>query len=160
MSKLLERRLGKLEGALLPAPVQAFCLLAEPNGDATPEAWSDYLQQVEAAQARGDFVGVVSSSQRDERRHYVKSAEYFASEFEALLARVARSRSQRGNANRLADIIEDASGNVFGAVGCAKVRHHRAARRLRASDGSTQEPVSRPSRDLLEITEPETFVGA
>lgn len=36
----LERRLTKLEDALLTPPVQAFCLLAEPLTDANPEAWN------------------------------------------------------------------------------------------------------------------------
>jgi hypothetical protein len=54
--------LGKLEDALLPQPVQVFCLLMEPESDATPKAWDEYLRQVDEAKARGNFVGIVSSS--------------------------------------------------------------------------------------------------
>jgi|JI8StandDraft_1071087.scaffolds.fasta_scaffold31271_2 hypothetical protein len=38
MRTALERRLGKLEDALLPQPVQVLCLLMEPESDATPKA--------------------------------------------------------------------------------------------------------------------------
>jgi len=160
MSTVLERRLSKLEEALRPAPVQAFCLLAEPERDAVPKAWDEFLQQVKEAKVRGDFVGILSASQRGERRHYVKGAEYFAGEFEALLARAGRSRSERGNANRLADIIEDASGNVFGPVACETVRQRRAARSVRASGCPPEDSAGHPSRELSPAAHPKAADGA
>jgi len=64
--------LTKLEDALLTPPVQPFCLLVEPPTDATPDAWDDHRQKLEAAKERGDFVAVVSPARQGDRSHYDK----------------------------------------------------------------------------------------
>ena len=114
----LERRLTKLEEALLPPPVQPFCLLVEPPTDAAPEAWAEHRRQMDEAKARGDFVGVVSSVRQADRPHYDKGVTYYASEFEARLAEASRLQSERGNDSLLVDVLKDAMGNVIGPVDC------------------------------------------
>ncbi len=112
----LERRLNKLEDALLTSPVQAFCLLAEPLTDANPEAWDEHRQRIEEAKARGDFVAIVSPVRQGDRPHYDKGVTYYASEFEARLVEASRLSSERGNDSLLADAVKDAMGNVIGPV--------------------------------------------
>ena len=111
----LERRLAKLEDASYPQPVQPFCLLVEPLTDATPEAWDEHRQKVEA-KARGDFVAVVSSVRPGDRAHGEKDVTYFASEFEARLVEASMLPSERGNDSLLADVLQDTMGNVIGPV--------------------------------------------
>ena len=124
----LERRLTKLEDAILPPSVQAFCLLVEPPTDATPAAWDEYRQKAEAAKERGDFVAIVSPVRQGDRRHYDKGVTYFASEFEAGLVEASMLPSDRGNDSLLADTVKDAMGNVIGPVSCDKTRDDAPAR--------------------------------
>jgi hypothetical protein len=108
----LERRLTKLEDALLTPPVQAFCLLAEPLTDANPAVWDEHRQKVEAAKERGDFVAVVSPVRQGDRTHNDKGVTYYASEFEARLVEASMLPSERGNDSLLADAMKDAMGRV------------------------------------------------
>lgn len=124
----LERRLTKLEDALLTPPVQAFCLLAEPLTDANPEAWNEHRQRIEEAKARGNFVAVVSPVRPGDRPHYDKAVTYFANEFEARLVEASMLPSERGNDSLLADAVKDAMGNVIGPVTCDKTRDDAPAR--------------------------------
>ena len=73
----LERRLTRLEEALVPPPFQTFCLLVEPPNDAAPEAWVEHRRQIDEAKTRGDFVGVVSSVRSQDRRRSEKGVEYY-----------------------------------------------------------------------------------
>lgn len=109
----LERRLNRLEEALVPPPVQPFCLLVEPPTDAAPEAWEEHRRQIDEAKARGDFVGVVSSLRPQDRPHSEKGVAYYRSEFEALLAKVARLPSKLGNKSLLDDVMKSLPGNVI-----------------------------------------------
>jgi len=113
-----ERRLTKLEDALLTTTVQAFCLLAEPLTDASFEAWDEHRQKVEEAKARGDFVAIVSPIRQGDRPHYDKGATYFASEFEARMVEASMLPSERGNESLLVDVLKDAMGNVIGPTDC------------------------------------------
>lgn len=124
----LERRLAKLEETLQPQPVQAFCLVVEPRGDATPEAWEEHRQQIEEAKERGDFVAIVSSLQSGDRAHYDKGVTYYASEFEARLVKASMLPSERGNDSLLAGVLKDAMGNVIGPVACDKAGDEVPAR--------------------------------
>jgi len=108
----LERRLSKLEEAFLTPPKQAFCLLSEPQSDAAPETWDDHRRQIEDAKARGDFVAIVSSVRPGDRAHDDQGVTYYASAFEARLVEASRLPSERGNASRLADMLQEAMGNV------------------------------------------------
>ncbi len=114
----LERRLTKLETALLTPPVQAFCLLAEPVTDATSETWDEHRQQIEEAKTRGDFIAVVSSVRQADRTHCEKGVTYFASEFEARLVEASMLPSDRGNDSLLADVVKGAMGSVIGPAAC------------------------------------------
>ena len=124
----LERRLTKLEDALLTPPVQEFCLLAEPLTDANPAAWDEHRQRIEEAKARGDFVAVVSPVRQGDRPHYDKGVTYYASEFEARLVEASMLPSERGNDSLLADAVKDAMGNVIGPVTCDKADSDAPAR--------------------------------
>jgi hypothetical protein len=122
----LERRLTKLEDAILTPPVQAFCLLAEPPTDATPAAWDEHRQKVEEAKDRGDFVAIVSPVRQGDRPHYDKGVTYFASEFEARLVEASMLPSERGNDSLLADAVKDAMGSVVGPAPRDKAGKDRA----------------------------------
>jgi len=112
----LERRLYRLEEVLLPKPQQPVCMLTEPASDAPAEEWAEYRQQVEAAEARGDFVIVVSPVRQGDRPHYDKGVTYYASEFEVRLVEASMLPSARGNDSLLVDVLKDAMGNVIGPV--------------------------------------------
>lgn len=114
----LERRLARLEDVLLPKPWQPVCMLTEPASDAPAEEWADYQRQVEAAEARGDFVIVVAPMKLCEGRRTERNVTYCASELEAFLLEASRLPSERGNGSLLVDVLKDATGNVIGPVDC------------------------------------------
>ena len=116
---MLQRRLTKLEQASVRHPERALCALVAPPGDAPPDAWNVHQQQIEEALARGDFVAVVSSRKPADRPYGAKGVNYYRSDFEAIVAHWACSPSERGNAGKLADVLEGLSGNVIGPVACA-----------------------------------------
>lgn len=116
MTTPIERRLTKLEDALLTPPVQAFCLLAEPLADANPEAWEGHRQQIEEAKTRGDFVAVVSSVRPGDQQHGEKGVTYYPNEFEARLVEASMLPSKRGNKSLLEDIFKTLRGEVWGPV--------------------------------------------
>lgn len=113
MTILIRRRLARLEAAVKPPPAVAFTILEKPQADAPAEAWQHFKEAVQEAKARGDRVGVLSSSKTDfgDRDPGV---EYFATEWEAALARLESEPSQKGLKNRLGDLWQELSGNVFG----------------------------------------------
>ena len=94
----------------------ALTKVVETPTDATPAAWDEYRQKVEAAKERGDFVAIVSPVRQGDRPLYDKDVAYFASEFEARLVEASMLPSARGNDSLLVDVLKDAMGNVFGPV--------------------------------------------
>jgi len=112
----LERRLARLEEVLLLKPRQPVCMLSEPASDSPGEEWAEYRQQVEAAEARGDFVIVVAPMKPSERRRTEKGVTYCASEFEARLVEASMLPSERGNDSLLVDVLKDAMGRIVGPV--------------------------------------------
>ena len=109
----LERRLARLEDVLLPKPQQPVCMLTEPASDSPVEEWAEYRQQVEAAEARGDFVIVVAPMKPSERRRTEKGVTYCASELDAFLLEASRLPSARGDDSLLVDVLKDAMGNTI-----------------------------------------------
>lgn len=114
----LQRRLIKLEEVLLPKPRQPVYMLTEPASDAPAAEWADYQRQVEAAEARGDFVIVVAPMKPCEGRRTEKGVTYCAGELDASLLQASRLPSVRGNDSRLVDLLKDAMGRIVGPVAC------------------------------------------
>lgn len=110
MGSNLNRRMARIEAALMPAPVEAFTVLTEPDD---PGKWQEHRQQIEEARRLGHRVGIVIAKYHDERSR-LEGVEYFANETEAGLAAVASQPSSRGKANRLVDLLDSLSGNTLG----------------------------------------------
>jgi hypothetical protein len=83
---------------------------------ATSETWDDHWQQIEDAKARGDFFDIVSPVWRGDRPHHNKGLAYCDSLFAAGLVEASRLPSERGNGNRLAEVLKGAMGNAAGPV--------------------------------------------
>lgn len=120
MTNAMERRLHKLEEALLPKPRQTVCRLSEPTNDETAEKWAEYRQQVDEAVVRGDFVIVVAAMHPADRPRIEKGATYCGTKFEAQLIEASMLPSERGGRSLLEDAINGAMGNVFGPVAWRK----------------------------------------
>lgn len=116
MSSALHRRLARLEAALMPAPEQGFTVLIEPDLEARGAEWQAHRQAIDAAWLRGDRVGVVRSPDSVDHDQPEVGIEYFETEFHAWLAVLAGQKSQKGNANRLADVLASLNSNVLGVV--------------------------------------------
>jgi hypothetical protein len=93
-------------------------MLSEPASDAPVETWAEYRRLVDEAEARGDFVAVVSPVRQGDRPHYDKGVTYYASEFEARLVEASRLPSVRGNDSLLVDVLKAAMGRIVGPVAC------------------------------------------
>lgn len=116
MTNTLHRRLARLEAALKPTPEQGFTVLIEPDFEASGVEWLAHRQAIKAARGRGDRVGVVRSPDSVDHDQPEADIEHFDTEFEAWLAVMASLRSEKGKANRLADVLDSLPGNVFGVV--------------------------------------------
>lgn len=112
MSAMMQKRLAKIEEALKPVPEQRIRILIEPAQDDSPEAWAAHRQELEEAKAEADRVFLVTCVAPEFMRR-TDGVELFSTELEAQLAMTAAQRSDRGNQNRLADVLEDLSGNVI-----------------------------------------------
>lgn len=115
MSALLHKRLAKIEEALKPVPELRIRILVEPDQDASPESQAAHIQELDEAKAEADRVFLVTSRPPEFKRR-TDGVELYATELEAQLALMAAQRSDRGNQDRLADLLEDISGNVMGTV--------------------------------------------
>jgi len=122
---MLERRIAKVEEAVRPVPEQRIRILIEPATDASPEEWAAHHREIETAKAEADRVFLVTSK-KPEFWKRSDGVEMFVSAIEAQLAMLGAQRSQRGNKNRLADVIEDLGGNVIKAVDDPLPAHWRA----------------------------------
>jgi hypothetical protein len=108
--------MARLEAALKPAPEQGFTVLIEPDFEAPAAEWKLHRQAIEDARARGDRIGIVRSPGSVEQDQPEAGVEYFESEIDAGIAVLASQRSERGKANRLADLLDSLPGNVIGVV--------------------------------------------
>lgn len=116
MTTVLNRRLARIEAALKVPPEQGFTILLEPSFEAAGAEWQAHRKAIDAAWLRGDRVGVVRSPDSVQHDQPDAGIEYFENELHAWLAVLASQKSQHGRANRLADVLASASGNVMGVV--------------------------------------------
>ena len=70
---------------------------------------------------------------RETDRTTIRGVTYFASEFEARMVEASMLPSDRGNGSLLADVIEDAGGNVIGPAASVNGFTGRLALRIPAA---------------------------
>ena len=122
-TQTLKRQVERLKielDAIKPKPERKVTVLLEPSQDAEPAAIADYLAKLEQAQRNQDAIMVVRlvplTRDSEPGRDEVPGVRYVNSEWEARLAILAGQHSERGNANRLDDVLKGLSGKVMGAV--------------------------------------------
>lgn len=115
MSTALKRRLARIEAAALPPPAKKIRILSEPPADASEEDRTRYARELAEAKAECDQVIIVSAGTQL-RPFEENGCLIVGTEFEAQLAVLAGQRSERGNASRLQDLLEDLPGTVMGAA--------------------------------------------
>lgn len=122
-TQTMRRQVDRLKielDAIKPKPERKVTVLLEPGPDAEPAAIADYLEKLARAQHNQDNIMVVRlvplTRYSDPGRDEVPGVRYVNSEWEARLAILAGQHSERGNANRLDDVLKGLSGNVMGAV--------------------------------------------
>jgi len=117
MSAYLERRISRLEGEVLPKPELTVTVLIEPSPDADVKTIAAYLDKL--AQSKGSHGRVIVvqffDSARLEREN-LDGVTYVRHEWEAQLLLLAGQRSERGNVDRLGDVLKGLSGNVLGVA--------------------------------------------
>lgn len=113
----LERRLQKIEAAVMPKPAQAITVLVEPKEHAAAEDLASYAVDLAAAKASGVRLIVVRES-ADRRRNQTDQdgIEYVPTLTSAGMIVASVMPSERGNANKLADLLQDCNGTVLGPV--------------------------------------------
>lgn len=122
-TQTLRRQVDRLKAdldALKPKPEPKITVLMEPGHDAEPAVIADYLEKLAQAQHNQDNIMVLRlvplTKESCPARDDVPGVRYVNSEWEARLAILAGQRSERGNVNRLDDVLKGLSGNVLGAV--------------------------------------------
>jgi hypothetical protein len=106
-----ERRLQKAEAAVMPKPRQAITVLVEPKDDAAAEYLASYAVDLAAAKASGVRLIVVREGADRICNREQDGIEYVPTLFDAGMIVASVMPSERGNADRLADILQDCSGN-------------------------------------------------
>lgn len=113
----IERRLQKIEAAVMPKPAQAITVLVEPKENAAAEDLASYAVDLAAAKARGVRLVVVrESANRGCNQRDQDGIEYVPTLIHAGLIVASVMPSERGNASRLDDMLKDCPGTVLGPV--------------------------------------------
>lgn len=135
MNASLHRRMKRIEVDLLPKPEPAVTVLLEPPPDADAKTIAAYLDKLALAKRSTDKVVVVKFMD-DERveKERIHGVTYVRNEWEAQMVILAGARSERGNTDRLADVLKGLSGNVLGVVEKPPPDVHTS--RLRSQAGS------------------------
>lgn len=113
----MERRVRRLEAAMMPKPAEAITILVEPKEHAAAEDLASYAVDLAAAKASGVRIIVVregmryGSSQREQ-----DGVEYSPTLVGAWMTAASCMPSERGNASRLADMLQDCSGTALAPV--------------------------------------------
>lgn len=113
----LERRLRKIEAVVMPKPAQAITVLVEPKEHAAAEDLASYAIDLAAAKASGVRLVVVreSANHRCSQRD-PDGIEYVPTLTHAGLIVASVMPSERGNANKLADLLQDCQGTELRPV--------------------------------------------
>lgn len=117
MSAYLERRISRLEDEVLPKPKPTVTVLTEPGPDDDAETIAAYLNKLaQAKHSLGRVIVVQFMDGARLERENVDGVTYVRHEWEAQMLLLNGQPSERGNANRLDDVLKGLSGNVMGAV--------------------------------------------
>lgn len=119
-TQTLKRQIDRLKvelDALKPKPESKVTVLIEPGPDEDTETIAAYLDKLALAKRGNDRLIVVQfmDGARLEREN-VDGVTYVRHEWEAQLLLLAGQHSERGNVNRLDDVLKGLSGNVMGTV--------------------------------------------
>ena len=110
MSVMIERRIEKLEEAMLPPAPKAITILIEPKAGAP--GWAAHQQDVTEAKRTHDLVIIVRAGEL--RTFEEGGCTVCGSEFEAQLIRAANlPPSAAGYRNQLEEIVLNLGGNVI-----------------------------------------------
>jgi hypothetical protein len=113
----IERRLQKIEAAVMPKPAQAITVLVEPRESAGAEDLASYAVDLAAAKASGVRLVVVrESADRRCSRQEPDGIEYVPTLVHAGLIVASLMPSERGKASQLCDVMQDVSGTGFKPV--------------------------------------------
>lgn len=119
-TQTLKRQIDRLKvelDALKPKPESKVTVLIEPGPDEDTETIAAYLDKLALAKRGNDRLIVVQFMDGARlERGTVDGVTYVRNEWEAQMAALADQRSERGNVNRLDDVLKGLSGNVMGAV--------------------------------------------
>lgn len=117
MSAILRRRIEKIEGAVMPKPVQRVVILLDPGVEASADDRAAFNQDIDFAIDNGQLVVIVSGKNANTQLER-GGVEFVESETEAQLIVLARQPSEQGRADKLADVMAGLSGNVMGVSNC------------------------------------------
>lgn len=110
----MERRLQKIEAVVMPKPAQAITILVEPKDYAAAEDMASYAVDLAAAKASGVRLIVVREGAKPRREQWDPDGiEYSPSLVDAWMTAASDMPSERGNANRAIDIVQDCQGRVL-----------------------------------------------
>lgn len=116
---MLERRLAKIEAAVMPRPEQLrdIRLLAQPDDNDPPEVWESHRAELASIKQSGGMA-IVLVPMRLKRGLPVdgKSVRYVGNEAEAQILALSLQPSENGNRSQLDDVLAGISGNVLGTV--------------------------------------------
>jgi len=115
MNAHLERRIERIEAALLPPPTKKLRMLFEPQAGASDEDRTRYANELAEAKAECDMVIVVCALQ-PLRAYQENGCLMVGTEFEGQLYALDAMPSEQGNRNALEDLLKDLPGNVMGTA--------------------------------------------
>jgi hypothetical protein len=117
MTVNIERRLAKLEAAIMPLPRKKVRMLAEPQADAADEEREQYARDLAQAEAECDVV-IVLAALKSLWTYTEGKVTYTDDEAKAAILAAVHLPSKRGNASLLHDALQDAAknGRVLQAV--------------------------------------------
>ena len=110
---MIKRRLSKIEAAIEPPKPAKVEILVEPLASDTDRIWKLHREKLARAVISADRVIIVSASAKDRHPESGK-VSYVETEVEALMLEISLQPSERGNQNRLVDLLKGLSGNVMG----------------------------------------------
>lgn len=112
MARQLERRLSRIESAVVPKPVPTIHVIDEPGADCREQTWRLFERSVHDALAAGDQVVVVGDRDGD-RRIIHSRVDYVDSHLCAMLSMLASKRSAMGHVSALDDVVKSLRGIVI-----------------------------------------------